>query len=187
MLFLFSFWHPYDSDVGMFKVVPEFLQPLHIFFQFLFLHSIPVQCLFLPFVPNCLFESQFPSLHFVGSLYILLYFTLCSIHFLIYFATTLNHFCEHPVTSVLNSASDRLSMSSSLSSFSGALISSFTWAIFLCLSAAAVLSGMELQSLTRARLPTLLWCGAVCGGGVREETVPIACLSPHFPSLPSFS
>ena len=23
LLFLFSFWHPYDSDVRMFKVVPE--------------------------------------------------------------------------------------------------------------------------------------------------------------------
>ena len=35
--------------------------------------------------------------------------------------TILNHFCEHLITSVLNSASDRLSMSLSLSSFSGFL------------------------------------------------------------------
>ena len=38
------------------------------------------------------------------------------------------------ITSVLNSASDRLAISSSLSSFSGVLIYSFIWAIFLCLS-----------------------------------------------------
>ena len=39
------------------------------------------------------------------------------------------------ITSVLDSASARLSVFSSLSSFSGVLICSFTWAIFLCLGA----------------------------------------------------
>ena len=43
------------------------------------------------------------------------------------------------ITSVLNSASDRLSISSSLSSFSGVLISSYIWAIFLCLSTPVML------------------------------------------------
>ena len=42
---------PYDSDVGALKVVPEVPQPL-IFFEFLFLHSVPVGWLFLPYVPN---------------------------------------------------------------------------------------------------------------------------------------
>ena len=35
LLFLFSFWHPYDLDVGMFKVVPEVPKPLFIFFVIL--------------------------------------------------------------------------------------------------------------------------------------------------------
>ena len=52
LLFLFSFWYPYDSDVGTFKVVPEVSKPLLIFFDFLFLHSVPVEYLFLPFVLN---------------------------------------------------------------------------------------------------------------------------------------
>ena len=32
------------------------------FFEFLFLHSVPVGCLFFSFVPNC-FDSWFPSCH----------------------------------------------------------------------------------------------------------------------------
>ena len=58
----FSFWHPYNSDIGMFKVFPEVPQPLN-FFEVLFLHSVLVGCLFLPFVPNSCFESWFPSCH----------------------------------------------------------------------------------------------------------------------------
>ena len=37
---------------------------------------------------------------------------------------------------------------------------------------------------TRVGQPTLLRCDAVCGGGVREETVPLALLSAGFQSLP---
>ena len=36
-LFLFSFWHPYDSDVGTFKVVPEIPKPLLISLNFCFI------------------------------------------------------------------------------------------------------------------------------------------------------
>ena len=32
LVFLFSFWHPYDSDVGTFKVVLEVPKPLSSFF-----------------------------------------------------------------------------------------------------------------------------------------------------------
>ena len=35
----------------------------HQFFEFLFLHSVLVRFLFLPFVPNCWFKSWFPSCH----------------------------------------------------------------------------------------------------------------------------
>ena len=39
LLFLFSFWHPYSSDIGTVQVVPEVAKPLFIFLKFLFLHS----------------------------------------------------------------------------------------------------------------------------------------------------
>ena len=45
----------------------------------------------------------------------------------------LSEFFEHLITSVLNSASDRLVISISFSSFSGVLFCFFIWAIFLCL------------------------------------------------------
>ena len=52
MLFLF-FWHPYDLDVGMFKVVLEVPNPLLIFLEFLSLHSVLVECLLLLSASNC--------------------------------------------------------------------------------------------------------------------------------------
>ena len=42
----------YISYVGTFKVVPEVHKALLIFFEFLFLHSVLVESLFLPSVPN---------------------------------------------------------------------------------------------------------------------------------------
>ena len=57
-----------------------------------------------------------------SSLYILLYFTLYSLHFFLYFARVHSHFYEHPDH---HCASDRLAISSSLSSFSGVLLWSF--------------------------------------------------------------
>ena len=92
---LFSFWHPYDLDVGIFKVVQEVPKPLLIFlnsfffilfwlnvYLFLLLQTVDLNPGFLPFT--------------VGSLYIFLYFTLRSLHFFPNFVTILNHFCEHP-------------------------------------------------------------------------------------------
>ena len=62
------------------------------FSEFLFLHSVLVECLFLLSVPNHWFESQFPSHH--SWFPIFLYFTLHSLHFFLYFVTILNHSCE---------------------------------------------------------------------------------------------
>ena len=80
LLFLFSFWYPYDLDVGTFKDVLEVPKPLLIFLKssffillwlnvsfFLVVHTIDLSPSFLPFT--------------VGSLYIFLYFTLYSLHF----------------------------------------------------------------------------------------------------------
>ena len=69
-----------------FKLFQRFLSPSS-FFEFLFLHSVLVECLFLPSAPNRS-ESQFPSLHPS------LYFTFHSLHFFLYFAAILNHFCD---------------------------------------------------------------------------------------------
>ena len=79
MLFLFSFWHPYDSDVGMFKVCLEIPKPL-IFFEFLFLHSVLVECFlflllqiidfspgFLPFTVDSLYAFISLSIAFIFS------------------------------------------------------------------------------------------------------------------------
>ena len=63
LLLFFSFCHSYDSDVGTFQVVPEVPKSLFIFFEFLFLYSVLVGCLFLPFVPNNWFEPWFSSCH----------------------------------------------------------------------------------------------------------------------------
>ena len=94
-LVLFSFWYPYNSDVGTFKDVLEVPKPLLIFLKsyffivfwlnVYFFHLLQIVDLspgFLPFT--------------VGSLYIFLYLTLHSLHFFLYFATILSHFCEHP-------------------------------------------------------------------------------------------
>ena len=95
LLFLFSFWHPNDSDVGMFKVVLEVPKPLLNFlnsrffilfwlsvYLFLLLQIIDLIPGFLPFT--------------VGTLYIFLYFTLHRLHVFPNFVTILTEFCEDP-------------------------------------------------------------------------------------------
>ena len=69
-------------------------QPLFMFFEFLFLHSDPVGCLFLPFVPNCCFESWFPSCHWWFPEYFAL-FHFGYLSFVLSFSTKFNQFCEH--------------------------------------------------------------------------------------------
>ena len=44
--------------------------------------------------------------------------------------------------------------------------------------------GKEPLVFARVGQPMLLLCGAVCGGGVQEGTVPLARLSVSFQSLP---
>ena len=51
LLFLLSFWHPYDLDIGIFADVSESSYTPQ-YFEFLFLHSVLVDSLFLPYVPN---------------------------------------------------------------------------------------------------------------------------------------
>ena len=84
-------------------------------FWFFFLHSVLVGCLFLPFVPNRWFESLLPPFT-IGFLYILLYFPLRGLHFFILCPSSINS-VSILITSVLNSASDRFSISLLLNSF----------------------------------------------------------------------
>ena len=88
------------------------------------------------------------------------------------------------ITSFLNCASDRLAIFSLLSCiFSGALICSFIWAIFLSWCACYVQRGGAL-GVHQAGQPTWLRCDAICGGGVRKGTLLLAPLSAAFQSLP---
>ena len=114
LLFLFSFWHPYDSDVGTFKVVLEVPNPLLIFLNsyffiliwlnvyfFLLLQIIDLSPGFLPItVDPCIFSFISLCIAFTFSSILWAYSTI-SVSILI--------------TSVLNPASDRLAISSLLS------------------------------------------------------------------------
>ena len=87
------------------------------------------------------------------------------------------------ITSVLNCASDRLAISSSLSSFSGVLLFHLGH-IALSQNTCEVVRGEALGILQgRATLFAVLW--TVCGGGVREGTMQLACSAlTHFPANP---
>ena len=79
----------------MFKVVLDVAKPLLIFWS---------SCFFILFWLNVYFFLLVQTIDSnpglipvtVGSLYIFRYFTFHSFYFFLYFATILNHFCEHP-------------------------------------------------------------------------------------------
>uniref|UniRef100_K9IGF5 Secreted protein n=1 Tax=Desmodus rotundus TaxID=9430 RepID=K9IGF5_DESRO len=93
-LLLFFFWHPYDSDVRMFQVVPKVPKPLFIFLNF---------CFFLFFWMDVSFFLLFQIIALspgfllvtVSSLNILLYFTLGNLHLFFHFLTKLYQIYEH--------------------------------------------------------------------------------------------
>ena len=60
-LSVFSFWDPYNVDVGVFNVVPEVSWVLFIFFSFFFLCSV-LQQWFPPFCPPGNFSILMPQL-----------------------------------------------------------------------------------------------------------------------------
>ena len=133
MLFLFSFWHPYNSDVGMVKVVPDIPQPLLISFNC---------CFFILFWLNVYFFLLLQIVHLgpsflpftVGSLCIFFYFIFYCLHFSSILQPYSIISVSLLITSVLNYVSDRLAIFLLLGCiFSGALIYSFIWAIsFFC-------------------------------------------------------
>ena len=129
MLFLFSFWHPYDSDVGTFGHVPESSYCLLIFFFF--------KILFICFEREGKGEKEEEK-----------------------------HQCVRD-TSI------------------GCLLLTPNWGPVL----AHLLHGKGWSlgySTGWVGQPTSLLCGAVCEGGVREGTLPLAQLSLHFQSFSHF-
>ena len=185
----FSIFCPSPSPSGTpviqmleFKVVPEVPQPLLISLN---------SCFFILFWLNVYFSFLVQivdwSLDFLsataGSLYIFV-ISLCTAF------TSSSILRQYPtisvsilITSVLNSSSDRFAISLLAicllpSVFSGVLICSFIWAIFLCLG--------RTLGIHQDREPTSLLCGGVCGGWTREGTMPHFQLSPHFQSPPPF-
>ena len=87
--------HPYNSDIVTLKVVPEVPKLVLIFWS---------SCFFILFWLNVYFFLLFQIVDLntsflpitVGSLCILLYFTLYSLYCFLHFATELNQFCGHP-------------------------------------------------------------------------------------------
>ena len=124
----------------------------------------------------------------LGSLYIFLYFTFHSLHFFLYFMTILNQFCEHWITNVLNSVSDRLAISSSLSSIFGVLMFfhlghiSLSW--WACYIASDIVSLRYSPGCGNAHLCFVALC--VGDGSKREQSHLLGPWSafnhlPHYP------
>ena len=135
LLFLFSFWHPYDVNVGTLKVVPEaayiVLVCLDSFFFLLF--WLVVLCFLMFQIIDLILGFNHSSYFPVNcSLFQLVYPLFLTRPFLVLLRSSLNSL-SILITSVLNSASDRLLFSTLFSYFPGVLFYSFTWAMLLCL------------------------------------------------------
>ena len=186
LLFFFSFWHPYDSDIGAFKVVPKVPKPLLIFLNscffilfwlnvsfFLLDQTIDLSPGFLPFtVGSCIFSfiSLFTAFSFSS---ILRPYSTNSVSILI--------------TSVLNFASDRLSICLLLSCiFSGVLIYSFIWAnFFFVLGTCYIVRDRALGICPgRATLIASWWC-RLWGRGPRGNNAACLALSWLLVSFPA--
>ena len=130
MLLFFSFWHPYDLDIGTFQVVPEVCKSL-----FTFSNSCVFILIWMDVYFFLLFQIVVLSPGFlpVGSLNIFLHFMLVSFICSFIFRPSSISSVSILITRALNSLSDRLALSSLLSSLSEVLLCSFIWAIFLCL------------------------------------------------------
>ena len=113
----------------------------------------------------------------VGSLFILLYFTLGSLYSSIILQPSSISSVSILIISVLNSASDRLSISLLLSSFSGVLICSCVWALFLCFGTTAMLNALGIHQ-GRATLFAVLWC-CLWGSGQRGNNAAGLLRSSH--------
>ena len=121
---------------------------------------------------------SFPSL-LVPCIFSLIYFYVAFVSSFILWLSSINS-VSILITSVLDSASDRLFISLLLSSFSVVLIC-FFHLCHICVSVHLLCcKGAEPYVFTRVGQPSLLHCGAVCRGGVREGTtmLPGSALAP---------
>ena len=126
---------PYNSDIGMFQVVPEVCKTL-----FTFLNS----CFFILFQLDVYFSLLFQIVALspgfllvtVGSwIFCFISFWVSFICFFIFQPSSIRS-VSILIIRALNSPSAGLAISSSLSSLSEVLLCSFIWAIFLCLGTA---------------------------------------------------
>ena len=128
LLFLFSFWHPYNSDVGTLKDVLEVPKPLLIFLNSCFFVLFWLDVSFFWSIPLIWVWVSFPSLLVPCT------FSFISLRTAFIFSSSFRPNSTNSVsvliTSVLNCASDRLAISSLLSCiFYGDFICSSIWAI----------------------------------------------------------
>ena len=105
-------WHYYDSDIAMFRDVPE--ASLLSSFIWIFIPSWgQVECLFPPYVPTQWFESRLLPIHCWFPVDLSLFPLVSSFMLLPYSVSSLSTL----ITSVLNSWSDRCVISISFSLF----------------------------------------------------------------------
>ena len=139
----FSFWDPYNVNVGAFNVVPEISQTVLISF-YSFLYSVPWQW-FPPICPPAhlfvllphLFCSWFPlriSYYIVLSLFFKPSGSLLNTSYIFYVCASIFFPRSWIIIAIitLNSFSGNLPIFTSLSCSSGILSCSFFWNIFLC-------------------------------------------------------
>ena len=90
---MYFFWHLYNSDIVTFQVFPEATKCLFIFLDSWFFLFFWMDVFFLLLQIVALSPGFLPLT--VGSLYILLYFTLGIFHLFFHFSSKLSQFCEH--------------------------------------------------------------------------------------------
>ena len=81
-LFVFFFWDSYDSNVGVFDIVPEVSEVVLISFNSFFLFSTLLH-LFLPFYLPPHLSYLLPPFSTVGSLQSVFYLIYCIVHYLL--------------------------------------------------------------------------------------------------------
>ena len=124
---------PMRGMLDLLKLSQRLLTLLGFFFGFFFLLVVLIDYFLIPYVPNHWFDSQLHPLYCCFPVNCSLFELVCSsVLFFRLLSSSLSSL-RILITSVFNSASDRFFISIQFSSFSGVLIYSFIWAMFLCL------------------------------------------------------
>ena len=144
-LFLFFFWKPYNSNAGVFNVVPDVSETVlisfHLFIFFILLHGsyLHLSIFQLTYLSFCLYSA-------LDSFLCIFHFSFCVVHHCLFFTSSRSLLNISYIFSILfprfwiiftiitlNSISSRLPLSSSFVWSGGFLPCSFICCIFLCL------------------------------------------------------